>query len=63
MERLIVVGAGRLLADTTVAELSASNASLEDAFLALTSASADYRGVPGVVPPGRHSWPPGARLD
>jgi len=35
--RLIVIGAGRLLADTTVAELSARNASLEDAFLALTS--------------------------
>jgi ABC-2 type transport system ATP-binding protein len=38
-ERLIIVGAGRLLADTTVAELSASDASLEDAFLALTSGS------------------------
>jgi ABC-2 type transport system ATP-binding protein len=38
-ERLIVIGAGRLLADTTVAELSASNASLEDAFLALTAGS------------------------
>ena len=38
-ERLIVIGAGRLLADTTVAELSASDASLEDAFLALTSGS------------------------
>ena len=37
-ERLIVIGA-RLLADTTVAELSASNASLEDAFLALTAGS------------------------
>ena len=33
-DRLIVIGAGRLLADTTVAELSArSDASLEDAFL------------------------------
>jgi ABC-2 type transport system ATP-binding protein len=42
-ERLIVIGAGRLLADTTVAELSASNASLEDAFLALTSSSAEFR--------------------
>jgi len=38
-ERLIVIGAGRLLADTTVAELSASSASLEDAFLALTAGS------------------------
>jgi ABC-2 type transport system ATP-binding protein len=42
-ERLIVIGAGRLLADTTVAELSASSASLEDAFLALTSTSAEFR--------------------
>jgi ABC-2 type transport system ATP-binding protein len=42
-ERLIVIGAGRLLADTTVAELSAGNASLEDAFLALTSTSAEFR--------------------
>jgi ABC-2 type transport system ATP-binding protein len=38
-ERLIVIGAGRLLADTTVAELSASSTSLEDAFLALTVGS------------------------
>jgi ABC-2 type transport system ATP-binding protein len=51
-ERLIVVAAGRLLADTTVAELSASNASLEDAFLALTSASTVYRGVQEGRPPG-----------
>jgi len=36
-DRLIVIGAGRLLADTTVAELSAWSASLEDAFLAMTS--------------------------
>ena len=42
-ERLIVVGAGRLLADTTVAGLSAANESLEDAFLALTSASAEFK--------------------
>jgi len=41
--RLIVIGGGRLLADTTVAELSTGSASLEDAFLELTSASADYR--------------------
>ena len=42
-ERLIVIGAGRLLADTTVAELSSASASLEDAFLALTSGSAEFR--------------------
>jgi ABC-2 type transport system ATP-binding protein len=55
-ERLIVIGAGRLLADTTVAELSAGNASLEDAFLALTSDTAAYRGVPG----GSGFRPPGS---
>jgi ABC-2 type transport system ATP-binding protein len=41
-ERLIVVGGGRLLADTTVADLSATSASLEDAFLELTSSAAAY---------------------
>ncbi len=35
-DRLVVVGAGRLLADTSVAELSAGHGSLEEAFLALT---------------------------
>jgi ABC-2 type transport system ATP-binding protein len=42
-DRLIVVGAGRLLADTTVADLSARSGSLEDAFLQLTAGSAEYR--------------------
>ena len=42
-ERLIIVSAGRLLADTTVAGLSATNESLEDAFLALTSGTAEFR--------------------
>ncbi len=42
-DRLIVIGGGRLLADTTVAELSTGSASLEDAFLELTSGTADYR--------------------
>lgn len=45
-ERLVVIGAGRLLADTTVAELSARSASLEEAFLALTTGTAEYRGAP-----------------
>jgi ABC-2 type transport system ATP-binding protein len=48
-ERLIVIGAGRLLADTTVAELSARNTSLEDAFLALTSGSAEFQ-AKGSIP-------------
>jgi ABC-2 type transport system ATP-binding protein len=42
-DRLIVIGGGRLLADTTVAELSARSGSLEDAFLELTSGSAEFR--------------------
>ena len=42
-DRLIVIGAGRLLADTTVAELAARSASLEDAFLELTGSTAEYR--------------------
>jgi ABC-2 type transport system ATP-binding protein len=39
-DRLIVIGAGRLLADTTAADLAArGGGSLEDAFLALTEGS------------------------
>ena len=45
--RLIVIGQGRLLADTTVAGLAAGSASLEEAFLELTAGTADYRGLPG----------------
>src|SRR6201996_8196657 len=41
-EDLIVVGRGRLLAQTTVAELSATGNSLEEAFFALTEGSTDY---------------------
>jgi len=44
-DQLLVIGRGRLLADTSVAELSARSASLEDAFFELTSGSADYRGT------------------
>jgi ABC-2 type transport system ATP-binding protein len=57
-DRLIVIGAGRLLADTTVAELSARSVSLEDAFLELTSGSTEFRGS-GERPPGGSS--PGGR--
>ena len=42
-ERLIVIGRGRLLADTTVTELTARGHSLEDAFFALTEGSVQYR--------------------
>jgi ABC-2 type transport system ATP-binding protein len=41
---LVVIGQGRLLADASVAELSARSASLEEAFLELTAGSARYRG-------------------
>jgi ABC-2 type transport system ATP-binding protein len=46
-EQLIVIGQGRLLAQTTVSELSARHASLEDAFFELTGGAADYSGAPG----------------
>ncbi len=39
---LIVVGRGRLLAQTTVAELSATGSSLEEAFFRLTEGSTEY---------------------
>jgi ABC-2 type transport system ATP-binding protein len=42
-DHLLVIGRGRLLADASVAELSARSSSLEEAFLELTSASIEYR--------------------
>jgi ABC-2 type transport system ATP-binding protein len=44
---VLVVGRGRLLADTSVAELSRRSASLEEAFFELTSGSAEYQGTLG----------------
>jgi ABC-2 type transport system ATP-binding protein len=41
-DRLVVIGRGRLIAQTTVGELSARYASLEDAFFDLTSDAAEY---------------------
>ena len=41
-DHLIVIGQGRLLAQTTVAELSARGHSLEEAFFALTQGSVEY---------------------
>jgi len=41
--RLIVIGKGRLIADTTVTELTAGYASLEDAFVDLTENAVEYR--------------------
>jgi ABC-2 type transport system ATP-binding protein len=43
-DHLIVIGQGRLLADTTVKELSAKHASLEEAFFALTADTTQYSG-------------------
>ncbi|MFI5837146.1 ABC transporter ATP-binding protein [Micromonospora sp. NPDC051300] len=44
-DRLVVIGRGRLLAETTVAELAAGDDTLEDAFFRLTSPATDYRGT------------------
>jgi ABC-2 type transport system ATP-binding protein len=44
-DHVVVIGRGRLLADTSVAELSARWPSLEEAFFELTSGSAEYRGA------------------
>ncbi len=46
-DHLVVIGQGRLLADTSVAELTADGGSLEEAFFRLTSGSAAYRGTTG----------------
>jgi ABC-2 type transport system ATP-binding protein len=43
-DALIVLGRGRLLAQTTVAELAARSGSVEDAFFELTDGAADYSG-------------------
>jgi ABC-2 type transport system ATP-binding protein len=52
-ERLVVIGRGRLLAQTSVAELSGRSASLEQAFLELTSGSVEYRAEPADDTKGR----------
>jgi ABC-2 type transport system ATP-binding protein len=44
-DRLVVIGRGRLLAETTVAELAAGHETLEDAFFRLTEQATDYRGA------------------
>jgi ABC-2 type transport system ATP-binding protein len=43
-DQLVVVGRGRLLAQTSVAELAARSTSLEEAFLELTGGAVEYRG-------------------
>jgi ABC-2 type transport system ATP-binding protein len=42
-DHLVVIGRGRLLADTTAAELAARASTLEEAFLQLTRDSTEYR--------------------
>jgi ABC-2 type transport system ATP-binding protein len=44
-DQLIVIGRGRLLAQTTVAELAARSTSLEDAFFELTAGSTEYPAI------------------
>src|SRR6202522_3127069 len=41
-DQLVVIGRGRLLAQTSVAELAARSSSLEEAFFALTEGSTEY---------------------
>jgi ABC-2 type transport system ATP-binding protein len=43
-DAVIVIGQGQLLAQTTVAELSAGSSSLEEAFFQLTDGATDYSG-------------------
>ena len=43
-DELLVIGRGRLLAHTTVAELSATASSLEEAFFRLTESATEYTG-------------------
>ena len=45
-DHVVVIAGGRLLADTSVAELSARSASLEDAFFELTAGVADHQATP-----------------
>jgi ABC-2 type transport system ATP-binding protein len=56
VEHLVVIGQGRLLADTSVAALSTGAASLDDAFLQLTGASTEYRGHPEVSRAAPGAW-------
>jgi ABC-2 type transport system ATP-binding protein len=53
-EHLVVIGQGRLLADTSVGELAARSGSLEDAFLQLTAGATEYHGAPGADPAAGH---------
>ena len=52
-ERLVVIARGRLLAETSVAELTAGAVSLEEAFLELTADGVEYRARPADNPQRR----------
>jgi ABC-2 type transport system ATP-binding protein len=42
-DHVVVIGRGRVLADATIAELTAGHASLEDVYLRLTTGAVEYR--------------------
>jgi ABC-2 type transport system ATP-binding protein len=58
-DQLVVIGQGRLLADTSVAELTARAGSLEEAFLELTGGSAEYRAAGSTTAPTEPTMPNG----
>jgi ABC-2 type transport system ATP-binding protein len=45
-DHVVVIGRGRVLADATIAELTADGSSLEDAYLRLTTGALEYRSGP-----------------
>jgi len=51
----VVIGQGRLLTETSVAALSATASSLEEAFLALTSGVTSYQGTAGQNTAGQNA--------
>lgn len=42
-DHVVVIGRGRVLAEATLAELTAGQSSLEDAYLQLTAGAVEYR--------------------
>jgi ABC-2 type transport system ATP-binding protein len=60
-EQVVVIGQGRLLADTSVAELSARSASLEEAFLRLTVGLVEFQGSDPEGHPGTPAMPTKSR--
>jgi ABC-2 type transport system ATP-binding protein len=53
-DRLLVIGAGRILADQDLADLTRGHATLEDAYFALTAAATTYRS--GTAGTAQHAW-------